>query len=42
MSILKALRNNVAWIDDIWDDLESVVTQNATPAILVRLKRGWK
>ena len=42
MSILKALRNKVAWIDDIWDDLESIATQNATPAILVRLKRGWK
>ena len=42
MSILKVLRNKVAWIDDIWDDLESVVTQNATPGILVRLNRGWE
>ena len=42
MSILKTLRDKVAWIDDIWDDLESVVTQNATPGILVRLNRGWE
>ena len=42
MSILKSLRNKVEWIDDIWNDLENVVTQNATPGILLRLKRGWE
>jgi len=41
MSILKALRNKVQWIDDIWDDIEAVATQKLTPGVLVRLKRGW-
>lgn len=41
MSILKALRNKVQWINDIWEDIEAVATKNLTPGVLVRLKRGW-
>ena len=41
MSILKILKPKVSWIDDIWEDLEGMLVKDATPAIKVRLKRGW-
>ncbi len=42
MSILQTLRPNIEWIEEMWEDVETMLTNNATPAIAVRLKRGWK
>ncbi len=41
MAILKILRPELAWVDEIWVDLEEMMTHNLTPAISVRIKRGW-
>ena len=41
MSILKILRPKVAWLNEIWEDLEAMMINNATPAIEDRLRRGW-
>ncbi len=42
MSILKTLKPKVDWISEIWDDLESVAMNNATPGMEVRFRRGWE
>lgn len=41
MSILKTLKPKVEWLDEIWLDLEEMMKNSATPAVEVRLKRGW-
>ncbi len=42
MSILRTLRPHIAWIDDVWEDMETLLKNNSTPAIEVRFKRGWR
>ncbi len=41
MNILSTLRPSVEWIDEMWDDIEIMVMADASPAILVRKRRGW-
>ena len=41
MSILRILRPNISWVDEIWEDLEMSLQKISTPAIEVRRKRGW-
>ncbi len=41
MAILKSLRSQLSWVDLMWDDLETIASQDATPAINVRFRRGW-
>ena len=42
MSILQTLRPEVEWVEEIWEDIVTMLTNNPTPAIEVRHKRGWK
>ncbi len=42
MSILQTLRPEIEWIEEIWEDIVAMLTNNSTPAIEVRLKRGWR
>ncbi len=41
MEILKILRDEILWINEIWTDLVEILKSNATPAIECRMRRNF-
>lgn len=41
MAILKSIKDKLAWVDDMWDDIEAVALRDSTQGLMVRLNRGW-
>ncbi len=42
MHILNILKSDLLWLSEIWNDLEELMKNDASPAMLVRIRRNWQ
>lgn len=42
VDVLLFCRGKVEWVADAWDDIIETISHDATPAIMCRLRNGWR
>ena len=42
VEVLKLFRRRVGWVQEVWDDIETMASHDATPGIEVRMRKNWR